>query len=446
MNPTAAKHISMPDHEFDGYAWTSDGQKILCRIAIWLPWDASGNGQMEVELFQVKWEMLEPRSITNFSAHEDLPSFSFQAFDPLIRRAQYCHSLRHTGGVRLTISRIRNWLLTTHLEAPLTMNAFEATLSNFNYGLPWDPARHDWKGNRFVSVEESPKLSLLDANGDISSVWELQKHWHWNLQNSSHVSATASPVLKLLNASAGMDAEELAQNARNICTLLSLAARHRVHIYRTVHQHGQVSEENWLVPLRRPRATTEENACGPLIQSNELSSFIEAASKTWSALTDDQKDAVRLAVFAIHPPTEQTMEARFMNLFSSLEGLGKRWIGPKKKREIFRDWYERFRDQYPIEMGPILWPVSDAETTDLYWFRNEFAHGRTVMHLPPGVLPLAIDHLQLLIEFTLLRLLGYQRTNRSDWLTAEQVKNSAKNVQLIDSVCHLSGKTPKDLS
>jgi hypothetical protein len=245
-------------------------------------------------------------------------------------------------------------------------------------------------------------------------------------------------VLKLLNTSAGIDAEALEQNAQNICTLLSLAARHRIHIYRTVHEHAQVIDENWLAPLQRPSATTEENACGPLIQSNELSAFIEAASKTWSGLALDQKDAVRLAIFSIHPTIEQTMEARFMNLFSSLEGLGKRWIGPKKKREIFRHWYQRFRDQYPIEMGPILWPVSDAETTDLYWFRNEFAHGRTVMHLPPGVLPLAIDHLQLLIEFTLLKLLGYQRLNRSDWLTREQVKNREKNAQVIDSVSHLS--------
>lgn len=324
--------------------------------------------------------------------------------------------------------------------------AFEATLSNFNYALPQEWARTDREGNRFVPVEDSPKLSILSAKGDLSSIWQLQKYWHWSSQNSSQVSATASPVLKLMNDSAGMDGGELEQNAQNICTLLSLAARHRIHIYRTVHEHGQVIEDNWSVPLKRPRATSEEDACGPLIHAAELGPFMKAASQAWSAFTPDQKDAVRLAIFAIHPTMEQTMEARFMNLFSSLEGLGKRWIGSKKKREIFRDWYQRFRDEYPIEMGPILWPVSEAETIDLYWLRNEFAHGRTVMHLPPGVLPLAIDHLQLLIEFTLLRLLGYQRTNRSDWLTAEQVKNSAKNKQLIDSVCHLSGKTPKDLS
>lgn len=446
MKPTAAKHISMPDHEFDGYAWTSDGQKILCRIAIWLPWDASGNGQMEAELFQVKWEMLETRSITHFSAHEDLSSFSFQAFDPLIRRAQYSHSLRHTGGVRLTISHVRNWLLTQHLKATVKTMAFEATLSNFNYALPQEWAKTDREGNRFVPVEDRSKLRILNAKGDLTSVWQLQKYWHWSTQNSSQVSATASPVLKLLNDNAGMDGGELEQNARNICTLLSLAARHRIHIYRTVHEHGQVIEDNWPVPLKRPRATTEENACGPLIHSSELSPFIQAASQTWSSLTADQKDAVRLAIFAIHPIMEQTMEARFMNLFSSLEGLGKRWIGPKKKGEIFRDWYQRFRDQYPIEMGPILWPVSGDEPTNLYWFRNEFAHGRTVMHLPPGVLPVAVDHLQLLIEFTLLTLLGYQRLDRSDWLTTEQIKNRAKNAQLINSVSHLSGKTPKDLS
>ena len=65
------------------------------------------------------------------------------------------------------------------------------------------------------------------------------------------------------------------------------------------------------------------------------------------------------------------------------------------------------------------------------------------MHLPPGVLPLAIDHLQLLIEFTLLRLLGYQRQNMSDWLTTEQVKNREKNAQVIDSVSHLKRNSPK---
>lgn len=436
-------HNRKPDEEFDGYAWTSDGQKILCRIAIWLPWDANGNGQMEAELFQVEWDMFETHSITSFSAHEDLTNFSFQAIDPLIRRAQYWCSLRHTGGIRLTISHVRNWLLTRRKKTSVKTYAFEATLSNFNYALPQEWPRTDRDGNRSVSATDNPKLSILDDKGNISSVWQLQKHWHWSTQNSSQVSATASPVLKLMNDSAVMDGKELEQNAQNICTLLTLAARHRIHIYRTVHAHGQVIEDNWPIPLKRPQATSEENACGPLINAAELNPFMEAASQAWSALTPEKKDAVRLAIFAIHPIMEQTMEARFMNLFSSLEGLGKRWIGPKKKREIFRDWYQRFRDQYPIEMGPILWPVSDAETTDLYWFRNEFAHGRTVMHLPPGVLTLAIDHLQLLIEFTLLRLLGYQRLNGSDWLTTEQVKNREKNAQLIDSVNHLKGNSPK---
>jgi hypothetical protein len=63
------------------------------------------------------------------------------------------------------------------------------------------------------------------------------------------------------------------------------------------------------------------------------------------------------------------------------------------------------------------------------------------MQLPPGVLPVAIDHLQLRVELTLLKLLGhFRQKNNSDWLTNEVINKRSENQKLIDSIGYLSEK------
>lgn len=430
MNPMAPGHIGPPDFEFDGHAWTSDDQKLLCRIALWLPWDVATHGRLEVELLQQKWNVLRTRSITSFRSHDDFTSLTFQAFDPLIRRARFNRALRRTGGINLTIPFVRNWSLTRQLPAPVGSSAFEATLSQVNYGFPVESTTPGRYGFKVDYPEEGQKLDILDEHGNPMSLWQLQRHWHWRHLDDSHVFGCASPVLKLIDQHVDMSADQLDQTAHDICTLLSLAARHRIHVYRTVHEHDDCIEEQWLAPLQRPGAATEEGACGPLIHATELGAFIQAVSQNWNKLDCDKKHAVRLAIFAIHPSVAQPMELRFLNLFASLEGLAKRWIGPKKKKDIFSRWFQRFRDQHPIELWSILWPVCETGTLDLYGLRNEFAHGRGSMQLPPGTLPIAVDQLQLQVEFTLLALLRYQRKNKSDWLTAEQIRNQESNARL----------------
>lgn len=442
MNNTKAAS-NKPDQEFEGYAWTRDGQKILCRIAIWLPWDHHEDGRMEAELFQVQCALEDLLSITKFSTHDDPAKCSFQAFDPLIRQIQHDTNLRHTGGVRLSITHVRNWLMCWHLGSSVNQPAFEVTLNDFNYGLPSDFSLTSRDGSRSASAKNDIELMVLDAQDWALSIWQLQRHWHWKTQDETHISASASPVLQLLNNYAEMTEDQLGQTAHDLCMLISLAARHRIHIYRTVHQHAQVIEDNWINPLERPRATTEEEARGPLVHSAELGLFVKTASKAWASFDNEMRDAFRLAVFAVHPTTMETMESRFLNLFASLEGLVKRRMN-KKTGDKFCPCYQDFRELFPIEMGPLLWPICKPDMTNLYWFRNEFAHGRTVMHLPPGVLPTAIDHLQLVVEFTLLALLGFQRQNRSDWLTREQVRNREKNDALMESIRHLSSGPSRD--
>jgi hypothetical protein len=436
MTPFTAGHISKPDEEFDGYAWTTEGEKILSRIALWLPWDINCNGRIEVVLFQVGTEKPGPLSINRLTGHEDQKKISFEAIDPLIRQIDFDPKERHTGGVRLTITHVRSWLISRRFINESQQFAFEVTFSDLQYALSSNFSKTDKDGNRSTMPSTSHPFDFLDANGTTLSTWELQKHWHWQKHSASHIAASASTVLKLMEGGAELTSEQLTQTASDIGTLISLAARHRVHIYRTVHVHGNVIRDNWLEPLVRPRATTEEEACGPLVDASELRSFIRIASQTWHGLSGDQKDAVRLAVFAIHPFTKQSMEARFLNCFAALEGLVKRWMR-KKNGDKFCPIYRDFSQKFPLEMDD-LWPVCKSGMTNLYWFRNEFAHGRTVMHLPQGVLPIAMDHLHLLLELTLMKLLGYHRQKKTDWLTKEQIRNHEKNNALIDSIRWLS--------
>ncbi|WP_426117955.1 hypothetical protein [Pseudomonas sp. DSP3-2-2] len=173
-------------------------------------------------------------------------------------------------------------------------------------------------------------------------------------------------------------------------------------------------------PLQRQRATTEEEAAGPLIAAKDLERYFAHISPWWLNLDDINKDTVRLAIFSLNPSTDTTIESDFISRFSALEGLVKRWTPIKAK--FFKQKAEALLHAFPPRVIG-LWPLVDNSSgKSLYWIRNELAHGRDVMQFTNGALALANDHLQLWLEYILLTIADYPHESHwKDWLSNEVI-------------------------
>ena len=428
-----------PDHEFDGYLHTAGDQKFLCDIQVWLPRSPSTDAKIQVVVMGVNAFDLPRSGSVSLTSDKLLEAqgFRFSAKEVWIRNAN-SHSIRRkAGGAKLTIGHVSSWTVEQwgirNTIAPDNADASTKdtivksvvlVLSSLHYAQPQVLVTVDYRGNRTAEELPSPRiLRFANSSGEILCAWELQRHWHWVRSTGDDISATSSPVLNLVDptdyCTASVGREELVQMGDDSCVLLSLAARHRVAVHTINVFTDSAHTQEWRYPLQRLRAITEEAACGPLIDDQELESYFEHATRWWSGLTDIKKDAVRLAVFAINPIMDSDIESRFLSMFTALEGLTKCWA----KGEEFCPKFHSMVQTYPIQIAG-LWPVcKKTDGKNLYWFRNEFAHGRSVMRFAPGALPLASDHLHLWIEHVLLALMQYSKQrHHKDWLTNQVFK------------------------
>lgn len=434
-----------PDHEFDGYLYTSGGQSLLCDVQVWLPRSPSADAKIQVVVMGVNAHDL-PQGLVSLTSDKLLENlgFRFSAKEVLIRHA-VSHSIRRkAGGAKLTIGHVGSWTIeqwrlrnTTALEdadaIDTTVKSVELVLSSLDYAQPRVGETVDYKGNRTIKEFAPPRvLRFASDSGEILCAWEIQRHWHWARSAGDEISATCSPILHLSSYQdhcvTPLGREALVQIGDDACVLLSLAARHRVAVNAIDSFTESAHAQEWRYPLQRLRAVTEEAARGPLIDEDELEAYFEHATRWWSGLTDIQKDSIRLAVFAINPIVNSDIESRFLSMFAALEGLTRRWI----KSSQFCSSFKVMLQTYPVQISG-LWPVCDEPRgKDLYWLRNEFAHGRTVMRPAPGALPLASDHLHLWLEYVLLALMKYDRRGyNSDWLTNQVYKQRDKVKQMM---------------
>lgn len=430
-----------PDYEFDGYAVTGTGKKWLSDVKIWLPFGTHDDGAIEVTVMgRSTGNLDEVTSIEKLVSESPELSFTFEAVEPFIRRASSSCSRRLAGGIRLEIEYLRSWSIHHRLAMDIKRSYLQLTLSALRYGRQPAMVSVDAKGNRKVNFLQPPKLlKLKGCRGEIRSSWYLGSVWNWGKKHEDcNIRAAASPALILAKHVKSANFAELSQMGKEVCLLLSLAARHLVLVY---HQHAEDKcgwHDEWFQPLNRPRSTTEEAACGPLVDESELESFFDVAGPVWYVLDVAKKDAIRQAVFAINPVLELTVEARYLSLFSAFEGLVKRW--PLNSEEGFCSNFRRFQKCFPIELENNLWPVCKSGIGNLYWLRNEFAHGYSVMRLPVGLISTALDHLQLRIELSLLKIFGFHRQqSRKDWLTNQAIKSREQSTKLIESIQHLIG-------
>ena len=432
----AKKMADRPDHEFDGYLCTSDGQKLLCDIQIWLPREPSVDAALQVIVMGANAHEVFHRGLVTLTSEETVEAagLRFEAKEVLIRGSTSLAHPRRAGGTNLTFTHVGSWLIETSFRdggkdeaqsgnSESSIDSLVFILSAIEYALPRHGSIVDYRGNRTIKELRPPKmLSMERASDHILCEWELQRHWHWLKDQRNKASATSFPVLCLRDARerhAETSLEELSRMADDACVILTLAARHRVvvHTVRSSSKTRQVEE--WRNPLLRQRAVTEEEASGPLVAESDIEAYFAHVARWWDGLDAPRKDAVRLAIFASNPLTKITLEAEFLSRFSALEGLVKHWgdeKGSLQKRT------EAMLQVFPPRIGG-LWALFDKTNGEpLYWIRNELAHGRSVMRFAAGALPLANDHLQLWLEHILLALAGYiHHRHRDDWLSNQVI-------------------------
>ena len=411
-----------PTHEFDA-RFLKDGQlSPLCGIKLWLPIDCHEDVRLQV----LASEFSESEEITAVNPSDSLRflsevgcGFSVEAEGLHIRSVTTKSGLK-VQGTKIVVDHIGELRFTQLLgdNAPAIPEAHEQCthavfrLSDLKYGRPEASEIVGYLGNRKIRVLRTRTLRMPLSRRLIKL--ELHKHWRWHDERYGRRVVGGFPVLEMKGGALRWEQlNDLRTIGRDACLFLTLAARHLVVVHvMTVSSRFRQLEE-WASPLRRQRSTTEEEACGPLVDEEQLEDYIESASTRWSRLTDEQKDAVRLAVFSINPFVSSTTEGRFLGMFTALEGLATTWFPnlPSLFKKI-----EALLAAYPPRVSG-LWPITSSTKDGLSAIRNHLAHGDSLRGAKREALLVGVDHLHVWIERVLIAILFPSfRKSPKDWL------------------------------
>ena len=416
-----------PTYQFDG-RFVIDGQSSpLCGVKLWLPIDCYDDARIQIVA-----------SDANISADE--APVDIESGTPCLVSESLLESGLHIDAKNLHIRSVltkyglqinRTTIAIDHIasliiEKKLSLARTELTdaivggievsfeLSDLEYGQPHQMPIMDYLGNRELRISNVHNLSMHTPSKLVQ--FELQKHWSWRQAKFGRWVAGGFPALVIRgnHSFCWNDLEEIQQVGRDACLLLTLAARHLTVMQVMVTSTNQRVREEWFNPLRRQKSTTEENATGPLVDVRELDNYFDVASVSWSALTERQKDAVRLAVYAINPFVESSTEGDFVRMFSAVEGLAKAWFPSLHK--IDRKIPALITKFPPRYVGS--WSLVSADKDGLSDIRNLIAHGNGIRKDQMEALMVGTDQLQVWIEQILLSILGFiPKRPPTDWLT-----------------------------
>jgi len=437
-----------PDYELDAYLRRPDEKDILCDLKLWLPRDPSADGRMEVVAIGVNATHALHDQVTFVSEESvEAAGLRLEAREILVRNS-HSSGRRKAGGARLTIAHLGTLRIETRTRVASDgesgageLKGLHFALSEIAYGRPLHGTTVDYHGNRTVH-QGKPKVVGLVHEGETIQ-FELEQHWTWRSDGKTSVSASSTPVFNVLNLCqcSADSVNGLTDLAKDACMFLTLAARHLVVIHSVVIVSERAIVQDWFNPLGRLRSQTEEDACGPLVCPDDVEKYFERASLFWRDLNPIKCDAIRLAVFAMHPFSNRSLEGGFLAMFSSMEGIAKRW---GRETGTLRNKIDALLQMYPIGIAG-LWPIFDtAAGPGLYWIRNELAHGRSIARFADGALTLAHDHLQLWLEHILLAVVGYSnRQHRLDWLRRQVVVQLAQVASMQASLAEAERQAKK---
>lgn len=415
-----------PTHEFDARFVINGRPSPLCGVKLWLPIDCHEDACIQVT-------GSDPASSPHPSSFEDTigsqrlvseidPAWGLEVeADALhVRRVNSKLGQRVHGADilidnigRLRFKRRLGKDVTAEADPCETFTTISFRLSDLNYGSPHAIPIADYRGNRKVKVLQFRTLKMRFSNRFVKL--DLHRHWNWHQGKFDRLVAGSFPVLvvKQCQSLRWGQLEGIQQLGQDACLLLTLAARHLTVMHVVVAATKERHMEEWIYPLNRRRSTTEEEATGPLIDESELEDYFLSASVSWSTLTDQQRDAVRLAIFSIHSPVESSIEGSFLRMFTALEGLAKTWFPDLRKID---KKIPALMTAFPPSVGGI-WPIIDSNKDGLNAIRDHLAHGGSMGGQRMEALSVGIDHLQIWIENILLAILTFPHTNSPrDWL------------------------------
>jgi hypothetical protein len=416
-----------PTHEFDARLVIDGRRSPLCAVKLWLPIDCHEDAHIQVTGQDPSCSP-SPLAINGGSGPPRLvseidPAFGLEieADDLHIRSVSTKHGLR-VNGISITINHIgrlrlkQRWDTASVTEADPndSCTTISFRLSDLEYGSPHIVPIADYHGNRKVRVSGVRTLKMQLSNRVVKL--ELQRHWNWYEGKFDRLVAGSFPVLVVKNCQSlkWEQFEEIQKLGQDAGVLLSLAARHLTVVHVMVATTKKRHLEEWTYPLNRQRSTTEEKATGPLIDESDLEDYFLSASAQWLALTDQQRDAIRLAVFSIHPFVQSSSEGAFLSMFTALEGLAKAWF-PGQRR--LHKKIGALVTAFPPRVGG-LWPVVAQSDDGLDAIRNHLAHGGNMRGQRQEALSVGTDHLQVWIERILLSILDFpHKLSPHDWIS-----------------------------
>lgn len=451
------------NYEFDAYLKLDGRPDVLCDVRLWLPCDASED--MQISAFAPGTQ-----NINSFRSHGPLtlksaecPIFEVIASGVYLKKVSAPVFPRKASGTTIDFLHIAELtidsLISDDRTPPGPKNDETVTtlyfqLSDLEYAKPKafvDPP--DYLGNRKIEIK---KTYVVKCSNGYSGEFRLEKHyspWQKNGPNKEIVCSQRVIVWRGIDSAKVDEIPNLLRLVDDVSLLLTFAARHRVMVlgydYFTQHRHFK----QFRSPLERLRIDREETGRDELIPIAEFEAFMETAMTSWANLSKEGKDSIRLAVVAMHPLNEPSPERDYLTMFAALEGLSKlhkekvvpelemAWRNVKdalcecidnqtsisldarnflkknlsalKQGKKLEDRIQAFFEVSDVTVND-LWPIfGKNKLPDLYWVRNELAHGRHFSDERFGAFLNAKEHLSLVLERVVLCILGFSphRTN-----------------------------------
>lgn len=430
--------LTKADYEFDARIVIGGRISPLCGMKIWLPIDCHEDAKVQIYGSSNPPEEHLPLIIEGTEGEDRI----FSEIDPCFGlQIEACginiHEVINKPDLRVlglsvwvdhisSLKFIRERVKSSQEKLPSNEACSHICfyLSDLNYGTPKAVPKMDFLGNREAGLVHVKEIKVQSQNGVVELA--LERHWRWSSTTLGRVMAGNFPALVIKNPELFKwnQLDQILHLGRDICLLLSLAARHLtvVHVMNSGTEIRRLEE--WFYPLNRQRSTTEEEALGPLVDERYLEEFFLCSSEKWLGFTDAKKDAIRLAVFSINPFVNSSTESRYLQRFTALEGLAN-VLFPETRKQYRK--LEELNEAFPKCVSG-LWPLIDKEDDGLNIIRHRLAHGDGMQGEFGEALVVADDHLQVWVERILLELLGCGHLARLSDQLVRQVQVRAKDL------------------
>lgn len=464
-----------PDFEFDAYLHYPDRDPLLCDASLWLPKHPNEDARLALFVPQLQDTdrvfSQEPLSLKS-ETWESTPTFVVTATDIHIKTVNSQLKLRKAGGTTIELLHVGciqiEQLLGSRDSKPMktvdeSIQSLLFDLSALKYAQPRGITTFDYLGDRKAGIQKTYSIEF-DLPSGIPINFSIEKHYFRGVLDEHTEVTSTRPVLAVKGSTpcAVSDIDQRMCLADDLALLISLAARHRVLVIGLdfTTQHRIV--KRLLNPLARNRIAQKESGVDQLVPIELFEEFSQIVICTFLEMSDLHKSLIRNAIVALQPLVDFSAESHFLAMFAALEALCKTnqsevssevldaWASieqaltesideklsslsiearqflqrnlkqVKKGAKIEKKLTELLNTNtiYRADLFPLFGRLS------LTWIRNKIAHGGDLSGRNFGALLHARDHLSILLERTVLRLLGANWGNSA--VSLQRVRNDPR--------------------